>query len=92
MGVPAFECLPSSACKEQSGPWQRAPKIRQMVPQVSSRVACDKNPNLKDVTNILEKYFAGFQRLAEMEIGDELRKDVYLVSCPKTACSTSRGN
>src|SRR2546423_3358529 len=37
-------------------------------------------PNLKSVTNILKKIFAGFQRLTGTEISDEFRKDIRLVS------------
>jgi hypothetical protein len=37
-------------------------------------------PNLKSVKNILKKFFAGFQRITETEISDELRNDVYVVS------------
>jgi hypothetical protein len=37
-------------------------------------------PNLKLVRNILKKFFAGFERITETEISNELRTDVYIVS------------
>jgi hypothetical protein len=44
----------------------------------SGRLA--SKPNLKSVKSILKKFFAGFQRITETEISDELRNDVYVVS------------
>ena len=75
-GVPASECLqkncpvPSNVLVKDFARWYWKSRSGRLAPK----------PNLKSVKNILKKFFAGFQRITETEIGDVLRNDVYVVS------------
>ena len=79
-GVPASECLkkncpvPSNVLVKDFARWYCKSR--------SGRLA--SRPNLKSVKNILKKFFAGFQRITETEISDELRNDVYIHAYPRT--------
>jgi hypothetical protein len=62
--------VPASKCLKDFARWYCKSR--------SGRLAL--RPNLKSVKNILKKFFAGFQRITETEISDELRNDVYVMS------------
>jgi hypothetical protein len=76
MGVPASECLqrnnpaPSNVLVKEFARWYCKSRHGRLARQ----------PNIKSVQNILKKFFAGFQRVTETKINDELRNDVYFVS------------
>jgi len=67
-GVPASECLqkncpvPSNVLVKDFARWYCKSRSGRLAPK----------PNLKSVKNILKKFFAGFQRITETEISDEL--------------------
>jgi hypothetical protein len=77
-GSDAF--LPQSACRRTA----RSPAMcssKTSPDGIASPVVADSPvPNLITVTDILKKFFSGFERVTGREICEELRKDVYLVS------------
>jgi hypothetical protein len=75
-GVPASECLQKNC-----------PAFNSVLVNDFARWYCKSRrgrlapvPNLKSVRNVLKKFFAGFERIIETEISNEVRTDVYTVS------------
>jgi hypothetical protein len=76
MGVPASERLQKNC-----------PAFNNVLVKDFARWYCKSRrgqlapvPNLKSVRSMLKKFFAGFERIIETEISNELRTDVYTVS------------
>jgi hypothetical protein len=75
-GIPASKCLKKNC-----------PALNNVLIKDFARWYCKSRcgrlapvPNLKSARNILKKFFAGFERITETEISNELRTDIYTVS------------